>query len=165
MKIWLKNFQCLNQDNYGEANDCSLTSITACIYYLNKSLYSIKDIYSVVEKVARKHGYTGSKGTSPFKIAKIFEESYFELFHDKIQNRGIYLKGLGYNFNTIKNQIDAKKPVILSLWSSPKYKDHTITIIGYTSNNSLIINDNWSTKQTEIAYKDISLISSINIIV
>lgn len=165
MKVWLKNFQCLDQDNYGEANDCSLTSITACIYYLNKNKYSVKEIYSTVEKTARKYGYTGIKGTSPFKISKIFEESYFTLFNDKIQNRGIYLKGLGYNFNTIKNQIDAKKPIILSLWSSPKYKDHTITVIGYTSDNSLIINDNWSIKQTEIAYKDISLISSINIII
>ena len=165
MEKYLKNFQCLDQDNYGEANDCSLTSITACIYYLNKNKYSVKEIYSTIEKIARKYGYTGIKGTSPFKIAKIFEESYFELFNDKIQNRGIYLKGLGYNFNTIKNQIDLNKPVILSLWSSPKYKNHTITVIGYKDNNTLIINDNWSIKQTEIAYKDISLISSINIII
>ena len=165
MEKYLKNFQCLNQNNYGEDNDCSLTSIAACIYYLNKNKYSIKDIYLTVEKIASKYGYTGTKGTSPFKIAKIFEESYFELFNDKIQNRGIYLKGLGYNFNTIKNQIDLNKPVILSLWSSPKYKNHTITVIGYKDNNTLIINDNWSIKQTEIIYKDISLISSINIIV
>ena len=106
MEKYLKNFQCVDQNNYGEDNDCSLTSITACIYYLNKNKYSIKDIYLTVEKIASKYGYTGIKGTSPFKIAKIFEESYFELFNNKIQNRGIYLKGLGYNFNTIKNPTD-----------------------------------------------------------
>ena len=67
MEKYLKNFQCLNQNNYGEDNDCSLTSITACIYYLNKNKYSIKDIYLTVEKIASKYGYTGIKGTSPLK--------------------------------------------------------------------------------------------------
>ena len=113
--------------------------------------------YTIYGNIAKEQGFG--------YIAKIFEESYFELFNNKIQNQGIYLKGLGYNFNTIKNQIDLNKPVILSLWSSPKYKNHTITVIGYKDNNTLIINDNWSIKQTEIIYKDISLISSINIIV
>jgi hypothetical protein len=61
------------QNDYGEASDCSITSMTATIrYYLNNSLAPL-DIYNQVERYAKCYGYNGVKrGTNPLTIKKIF---------------------------------------------------------------------------------------------
>ena len=55
----LKNFRCLDQDHYGEDNDCTLTSLTAVIDFYLAHTKSVPEVYATVEKIARKYGYTG----------------------------------------------------------------------------------------------------------
>lgn len=51
----------------------------------------------------------------------------------------------------------------MSVWKAGKYKDHTITIIGYdTTKRALIVADNWKTSPQILSWNDIGCICSIN---
>ena len=52
----------LLQSDYGEANDCTLTSITTVIHSWLPSL-DVNMIYNQVENIAKQYGYSGVKGT------------------------------------------------------------------------------------------------------
>lgn len=163
----LNKFDCLNQAHYGGKQDCTLTSITAIINYYGKikpmfETINIKDIYTVVELIAKKYGYNSDKGTNPLMNGKIFREAAECVYDIDICTYGKYLKGLGWNWDTVKKSLDVGNPVILSLWKCGKYKNHTVTIIGYDEvKKQFIINDNWGTKEVAINYSDISFISSV----
>ena len=162
----LNNFKPLLQNDYGDPLDCTLTSITAStMYVLNRE--DDKLIYSVVERTARQYGYSGVKyGTFAVTIKPIWERVLKELntSHKKVALRAF--KGIGYTFETIKKELDLNNPVLLSfsVIKNTKYKNHTVTIIGYEDDYRLIIYDNWNKKPVSINYSDISFNSSIDYI-
>lgn len=162
----IKNFTYLNQNNYGGKQDCTLTSITAIIYYYGKikptvETISVPDIYNVVEAIAKKYGYNGDKGTNPLVNGKIFQEAMDIVYGIDIAVCTRYLKGVCWNWETVKKSIDIGNPIILSLWKCGKYKNHTVTIVGYDEDTKeLLINDNWSMVKQRIKYDDVSFISS-----
>lgn len=82
-----------------------------------------------------------------------------------------YLKNIGFNFNTIKKQLDQGNPVIISMMNDGRnvYKNHSIVVIGYNvykiDNRDiriLAVYDNWSREVRYIDYERLSIISSIN---
>lgn len=168
-KKQLDNFIPLLQNDYGEANDCTLTSMTAIIFYLSEQKLAIKDIYTAVEKFAKKYGYRGNRGTPYITIRKIFQ---LALANFKMPTAyGKYLKNIGYKFSDIRAEIGKCNPIILSLDNDGKnyYDNHSVVIVGYELykiNNKdvpmLIIYDNWARSIAYIDYNKMSRLSSIH---
>ena len=165
----LDDFFPLLQKDYGEANDCTLTSITAIIYYLSEQKLDIQTVYNTVEKYAKKYGYKGDKGTPALTIRKIFQKSLAA--YNMPNAYGKFVKGVGYNFDTIKYEINKGNPLILSLNDDGQsyYKNHSVTVVGYVeaSVNSkktpmIIIYDNWYKGISYIDYNKLSLVSSVH---
>lgn len=157
----INNFSPLLQKDYGEPQDCSLVSIVASVKYLNQAL-NVQDIYNEVEKIAKSYFYRGHLGTFPLFINDIYKHTLKKFnINKKVKTR--YIKGIGFNFTTIKCLIDNNIPVILSLWNDgvDKYKNHSVVIVGYDENNNFLIYDNWSLSINKVNYKKLSFISSI----
>lgn len=157
--------QSLLQNDYGEANDCTLTSITCVIKWMRPSL-NVNDIYNKVEQTAKKYGYKGNRGT-PSLVIKSLYQNIINAFNLKKKVHSRYLKDIGYGFNYIKKEIDEFQPVILNLWKDGRdfYKNHTVLIIGYleiAEKRFLAIYDNWYYGISYIDYDKLSLISSID---
>ena len=165
--VIINNIQSLLQDNYGKGNDCTLTSITTVIkYFLPKE--NILDIYNEVEKIAKKHGYFGSYGTPSLMISCVYQKSLNKYSINK-KIKSYYLKGIGFNFDQIKRDINNHNPVLLNLWKDGRnyYKNHTVLIVGYLEKNNhkiLAVYDNWNLGISYIDYDLLSTTSSINII-
>lgn len=164
----------LLQEDYGEANDCTITSITTCICNLLDK--APEEVYSVVEHIAKKNGYNGTtNGTNPLKIKKIYDLS-LKSFGSKLITKSGYGKCIGYSYDKICNLIDAKTPIILSVNNDGRnyYRNHSITIIGYTryrlqlangitrERRMLKVYDNWYKEYGFVDYEVLSTISSIN---
>lgn len=161
----------LLQKDYGGANDCTLTSMTAFIMFLKQATFA-NDIYKVIESLAKQYGYTGSKGTNPFLIKRIFDSALIALKINR-ETKARFIKNIGYNFNLIKQIIDAGTPIILSMYSDGRnyYSNHSVLIVGYReyplNNNKkamrfLMVQDNWNKEVSFIDYDKLSIISSIN---
>ena len=159
------SFQPFLQKDYGKLNDCTLTSIASVLHYYTHEEMDI--LYPIVEKVAEKHFYNGDKyGTIPFFISDIFSEAA-----GGRKAKSKYLKSIGYNFNTIKNLINAGNPVILNISNDGvgKYRNHSVTIFGYVvykiDNDktifTLLVYDNWTKEIRWVVYNKLSTISSI----
>lgn len=160
--MYLKTFRPLLQNDYGEENDCSLTSITACTAYLLNRV-DINHIYSVTEKTAHLWGYSGTKhGTFSVTIKPIWERVLEACGHPR-KVTAKFVKGIGYSLNTIQEQLTKGNPVILNVVkiNNTLYKNHTITVVGFEG-EKLFVYDNWSRVLRQIYYKDISISSSIN---
>lgn len=148
----------LLQDDYGEDNDCTITSLS-CIFG--------ESHYNDIERIAKKYGYNGQKrGTSPLMIKKITTE----FMHEK-QIPGVaysaYGKSFGWGFGAVKKKIDAGIPMLLNMWSDGRgyYCNHTVTIVGYEEYQRglfLLVFDNWHHGVTMVDYKKLSVISSLN---
>lgn len=165
--VVINNIQSLLQDNYGEANDCTLTSITTVIHYF-LSQEGTYDIYKNVEKIARKHGYFGSYGTPSLMIPCVYQKSLNKYSISK-KVKTFYLKDIGYTFEQIKKEIANHNPILLNLWKDGRnyYKNHTVLIVGYLEINNyklLVVYDNWSLGMSYIDYSLLSTTSSISII-
>ena len=170
-----------NKFRQNEGN-CTITSIATCVYYRCPQSYDINIVYNAVETIAEKYFYRHNNfGTIPFFNKAIYEEAldYFRIPHKKIKSR--YINHIGFNFNTIKKQIDQQNPVILSLFTDNRnyYKSHTIVVVGYAEFNlldnfvhtiinqkkikrMLLVYDNWT---KEVSYVDPDIISPISCIV
>ena len=157
--------------DYGGLNDCTLTSMTAFVMLLKQATFA-NDIYKVIESLAKQYGYTGSKGTNPFLIKRIFDSALIAL-KIKRETKARFIKNIGYNFNLIKQTIDAGTPIILSMYSDGRnyYSNHSVLIVGYREyplNNSkkairfLMVQDNWNKNVSFIDYDKLSIVSSIN---
>lgn len=161
----LINFKPLLQKDYGDLLDCALTAITAStLYVLNRE--DDKNVYNVVEKIAKRYGYSGTKyGTFSIAIKPIWENTLKKFKNNKKVSMRMF-KGIGYTFETIKKELDSNNPVLLNITviKNTKYKNHTVTIVGYEPNYKLIIYDNWVKKPVIINYSDITFNSSINFI-
>lgn len=166
----ISSIPALLQKEYGEDNDCTLTSLTALLMFLTRETNANK-IYSIVEKIAKQYGYNGKAGTNPFFIKKIFDNVLKSLSIRKI-SKARYLKCGGYNFALIKQLINEKTPIILSMSTDGRnyYENHSVLIVGYKeytlSDNKikrfLVVQDNWSKEKSFIDYNKLSVISSIN---
>ena len=159
----IPNIPQLLQNDYGEDCDCTLTSVTAVIKFF-KPNYDISYIYNWVEKIALAYGYRGNKGTNYLVIRTVYKKSlqgfgindYIPISH--------YLKGLCFDYELIKREIDYGRPILLNLWKDGRdfYKNHTVLIIGYCYINKkhmLIVQDNW---YKTVSYIDYDLLSSIS---
>lgn len=167
----LISIPALLQKDYGGLNDCTLTSMTAFVMFLKQATFA-NDIYKVIESLAKQYGYTGSKGTNPFLIKRIFDSALIAL-KIKRETKVRFIKNIGYNFNLIKQTIDAGTPIILSMYSDGRnyYSNHSVLIVGYREyslNNSkkairfLMVQDNWNKNVSFIDYEKLSIVSSIN---
>lgn len=150
------------QNDYGLEGDCSITSIATLISFLEQKNFD--NVYNKVETEAKRFFYKG-KGTIPFFIKFIASNSSD---NKKFQDR--YIKNFGFRFSTIKNLINDKKPIILSLFNDGRnyYKNHTVLIVGYEiwqvghkKRKMLIIYDNWTSSYSYIDYNKLSKISTI----
>lgn len=159
----IQSFVPFLQKSFGN-NNCTLTSIMTILYNLFNRKYKSKIIYDVVERNAIKYGYNSkSWGSIPLFTNLVINKSYQDITNKSIKSKVKYFKGIGYNFNTIKEQIDNNNPIILSVNKAGKYTNHTVVIIGYNEEtNELLIHDNWRILIQKIKYDDISFISSIN---
>lgn len=70
----IKNFQPLLQKDYGLASDCTLTSLTSCLYYYLPDMNPLQ-LYPMVEDSAKKYFYDGnSYGTPNVMIKAIYDD-------------------------------------------------------------------------------------------
>ena len=151
-----------------------ITSIAMCVYHYCSRSYDISVIYNAVESIAKKYH------NNPLFTKIIYEEAldYFKIPHKKIKSK--YINHIGFNYNTIKQQINQQNPVILYLFTDNRgyYKSHTLTIVGYIEFNLFdnfarsIINQNkvkrmllvYDTWTEETSYLDSDIISPISCI-
>ena len=173
-EVVLNDIPALLQKDYGEANDCTLTSLTAIGVFLKKNQKTANEIYKVVEHFAKHYGYTGTAGTNPFVIKRIFD-SVLTVLSIRKDTKVRYLKNIGYNFSLIKKTLVAGTPLILSMHSDGRqyYQNHSVLIIGYKEyklsnintqkiKRFLMVQDNWTKEVSFIDYDKLSIISSIN---
>ena len=152
----------LLQNDYGDPYDCSITSITAI---LSKGK-NPKDVYNKVESVAKKYFYNGKTvGTNPLTIKAIINQA------GNVRSHSAYGKGIGFNWEKIKNLINANRPIVLSMLNDGRkyYVNHSVTVIGYQQFNQgkikmLAVYDNWHKEICYVDYNKLSRISSINYI-
>ena len=163
--IQLSGIEPLLQINLGEKydGDCSLTSITEYLYYMEDGLYPVEVIYDQIRTMAETKGYYHNKATCPIFIAPLMRKNNTL----ELRCRARYLKNIGFNFNTITKCIDNELPVILNMTHDGReyYKNHSVTVIGYTvvkGHRFLIIHDNWKRCNSFVDYDRMSFLSSIN---
>ncbi len=174
----------LDQNDFGQKNDCTLVSATALIKEVAQIRHlSTEGLYSIIEEIAERYcSYNGElKGTNPLVISALLQRS-LEKFTPRTQYKvkSKFLKGIpfiGFNFEKIKSYIkDMQYPMILNLLTDGRnyYKDHSVLIVGVETfkvkdNKTgkkkdlrfLRVYDNWNTSVSYINYELLG-ISSIN---
>ena len=168
-KKWIPSIPQLLQNDYGESCDCTLTSITAVIKFFRPQ-YNVEEIYNWVEKIAKAYGYKGDKGTNYLVIRTVYRKSLQGFGINDYIPQSRYLKGLCYDYEIIKREIDYNKPVLLNLWKDGRdfYKNHTVLITGYCYINNkrmLMIQDNWYRTISYIDYDLLSAFSSVQTLI
>ena len=161
----------LLQNDYGDANDCTITSITSVICYLTNNKYSVNKVYDDVVAVATKYFYNGKKsGTNPIFVRKIMAE-LAKKYGIKKTSSVKYLTRIMYGFNTVIELINKNTPMVLNLFKDGRdyYYNHSITITGYKvfSVNGkyqyfMQVQDNWHKKAAFVDFNLLGIISSIN---
>ena len=89
-----------------------------------------------------------------------------------LKTKSAYIKGVGFNLNSIKTILNNQKPIILTMHNDGRdyYKMHSVTVIGYdiySLNNKkiipfLLVYDNWTKISNYIDYTRLSSLSCIN---
>ena len=165
----IKKMRLFLQNDYGKDNDCTLVSIMTCICYYLPEL-DPKDVYAVVEQVAKKYLYCSWIGTLPFVNKMIYKECLAQFGLDKVY---IYkpFKDILFNYEDIVSLIKNQKPIILSIFKDGRkyYDGHTVTIVGFqefkVDDNKYVrfleVYDNWSKVKTYIDYEKMSVLSQI----
>ena len=96
MEHRIKIFFFLDQEDFGDKRNCSLTSITSICYTRFRNP-SEKEIYNIVESIGKKYCYNDKRGTNPLFIKNIFNKSleYFSHFQkDRITGLFMSIKFL-----------------------------------------------------------------------
>lgn len=166
----IKNITSLLQQDYGDLNDCAITSITTVVYFYNKN-QKIQKIYDTVEGIGKKTRLYNSKvyGTLPFGIKKICSDALKKFNTPKVIREG-YGKNVGYKYDQIIKHIDLGKPIILNIHKDGRkfYENHTILIVGYMEMQNgkqfLKVYDNWHRGISYVDYQKLSVISSADFI-
>lgn len=150
----------LLQEDYGGKNDCTITSITAlCCYEKLFPNLSIEQVYEKVNDLCKK--LKMNNGVIPFLNKYLIKNV------TKLKSSQKYLKNIGFNWNTIKTQIDKSNPILLSLYNDGRdyYKNHTVSVVGYIEYEKakmLVVYDNWFKSFSYIDYNKLSNICCIN---
>lgn len=159
------------QEDYGDLNDCAITSIASLIEYYHEGNYV--EIYNDVEKLAKsKLIYNNRYGTIPIFIDCILK-SMNNIWNLKLKNDYRYVKGIGFDFIDIKDIINKGHPIMLSVLIANEgyYKYHAVIVKGFivyknTKTNKeiklLIVNDNWSKDNRFIDYDSINKFAVVN---
>lgn len=170
------NIPSVLQSDYGELNDCAITSISSVIDFYNNHKSNFLDIYnSVIKNKYPTFSYNNFYGTIPIFISSILK-NLASVYNIKKNANSKYLKEIGYAFETIKEIIDKNEPIILSVSSANNgyYKYHAMVIRGYIvyqSKNTkekvrlLIVNDNWDLEKRYVDYDTIGKLSAISYLI
>lgn len=168
----VSNIIPLLQKDYGDDNDCTITSLTTCLWH-KKLTMDPQEIYNIVEAHGEKHHFYNGKlyGTIPFFIKCIYDKCLQTLGING-KSKSAYFKGIGYNFEKIKTILKTQTPIVLSIPTDGRsyYENHSITIVGYVtylindkeSADFLLVYDNWSKVTSYVDFKKISTFSCIN---
>lgn len=168
----IPNIKALLQKDYGKDNDCTITSLTTCLFYRIPEK-NPQEIYNIVEAHGEKnHFYNGKLyGTIPIFIKCIYDKC-LKTLGINLKSKSAYFKGIGYSFEKLKTILKKQTPIILSIPSDGRdyYSDHSITVIGYVtylineteSADFLLVYDNWSTVVSYVDFKKINVLSCIN---
>ena len=126
------NAQTMKAISGKSANNCTLVSITKLMIYWRdyRNKYHIPTangtVYRDVETIAKKYGYTDSKGTNPTKINNIMNDIIRKYFYTP-KTSGIYV----WTFNgQVKKEVDAGRPVTMNI-ARGYYGNHSVTVVGY----------------------------------
>lgn len=148
------------QQNYGGQDDCTLTSILTLVKYYKPELND-NEAYNYIEQIAVKYLYKENGGTFLGFNSTIIKQ-VFSHFGINKKVTAKYIKNLGFNINTLINQLKLKKPILITLSNDGRgfYKNHTVTIFGYNIYESidkkkkimLKIYDNWTTSVSYLDY-------------
>lgn len=158
------------QKNYGQDGDCTLTSILTLAKYYNKDL-DTQEVYNYIEKIAKQCLYNGNTyGTIPLFNKHIIKR-VFQHFGIEKQIQTKYLKGVGFELESILDQLNQDIPVMISMFRDGRkyYDSHTITIMGYIQYRDehnknitmLMVHDNWFGSYSFLDYKPICAFSQI----
>lgn len=167
----IKNIKSLLQANFGGENDgdCTLTTIV-CLLYFYLPMIAPEILYNTVLKFGLLMGYTPGTGTHPI-VMRTLMNTCARILGTKQRARVRYIKGLMFNWKTIKKLVDNNTPFMLSISNDNRsfYKDHSITIIGYMEykiGNKIVkmlkVYDNWSLEERYVDYNIISPFLSIH---
>lgn len=155
----------LLQNDYGERDDCTLTSITCVIKWMRPSL-DVNEIYNKVEETAKKYGYRGQGGTPNLVIKSLYQNIIKSFGLNKVVHSR-YFKNIGFGWRYIKKEINEFQPILLNLWKDGRnfYQNHTILIVGYLEvldKKFLAVYDNWYHGVSYVDYNKLSVICSID---
>lgn len=175
-RFYLKNIEPLLQNDYGFANDCSITTITSLIAYLT-GREDYGNIYDIVTRNIKPRWVSNNLyGTIPLFISRIVNNTVNDLKISGVRCYSRYLKGYGFNYNKIKDILkESNAPIILNIFKANDgyYINHTVLVKGYSvykDINSgdtvkfLMIYDNWVKRLRYIDYDKLYWISSIDYI-
>ena len=157
-----------------------LFSIISCVYYYCLQHYDKNVIFNATKSLMNHYFYNPDEEKLLFFFIGIFYRRILKYFQIEKKVKSKYFKLLGFNFNTIKEQIDNKNPVIMYLASDGRnfYKHDAVTVIGYAqfnllnsylyplvtknrTKNMLLVYDHLSKKISYLDYDTISLFSCI----
>ena len=113
------------------ANNCTLTAITRIFAYHRNinGKSNIPDnmtLYNDLKTIAERYGYSDEDGLGPTKINNVLNDA-IEKYGYEGKGRSIYI----WNFDTVRTEIDAGRPLLLNI-ASGYYENHTVTVVGYS---------------------------------
>lgn len=157
-KNMIADSEPLLQNDFGDVNDCSLTAITFLLFRIY-TLAEPAELYDIVLSNSLHKGYEVATGTKVAKIPGIIRRCLVELNDPQIKVKARYTRFL-FNMKTIRRLIDKNIDVLLCLQKHPKYKNHTVNVIGYEGTD-LIIYDNWDKEMHSIPFSEVHISASI----
>ena len=159
------------QREYGHRNNCTICSLAALLGFVtgadNQKAYD-----TVVKKAGRLFFRPEGRGTNPLAARFILNRALRSAKTDK-RSSARYLKGVLFDFETLRGLIDGGVPAALSFYRDKNryYKSHTVVVTGYciykTKNGTarfLMIYDNWNNTPSYLDYDGLSFFASINYI-
>lgn len=171
----IKDVPNLLQKDYGEDNDCTITSITTVMSYLTKRADYDKIYDNVIANIYPKWAY-GWYGTIPIFITKVINNVLNGFGYTNKKSGGLYFKSFGVTNTSIKRWLKSTNiPLILSVYKANDgyYKYHSTSVVGYieyldkNSGNKLnliAIHDNWSKKVRYVDYNKLHWLCMFNYI-
>ena len=157
----------LMNDLEKNANNCTLVALTRVFAYHrdNNQKTNIPDnetLYNDIKEIAEKYGYNNEDGTSPTKINNIIND-IFDRYGYEGKGSSIY----AWNFNTVKKEIDAGRPVLFNI-AFGYYGNHTVSVVGYheftrgtgifkETKKFIKVYDGWTNSNRYIDYSQINI--------
>jgi len=158
------------QRDFEDKNDCTISSITSYVKYFTKDAESTIDVYNYVREISKKYFYNGDTYGFVIVFIKNVLDKVLSHFHESRKTKCLYVKGLGFNLDTMIRILDWGIPIILSVTSDGRgyYSRHTVTVYGYHKFISsggtkvmLMVYDNWNSTRSYIDYSKMSALCSI----